>query len=185
MTTDEIELKALMLAGLAGDAAAHRRLLDRLSSRLRAYYKGKLARSGRAAAEAEDLVQEAVLAIHLKRGTYDPGEPLTPWVYAIARYKLIDFLRRTRASRADVPIEEADEVMAHDDHDAAESSYDIRRLMERLTKNMRCAVEAVKLDGLSTAEAARRCGLSESGVKVNVHRGLRTLAALIARESAQ
>jgi RNA polymerase sigma-70 factor (ECF subfamily) len=185
MTTDEVELKALMLASLEGDAAAHRRLLDRLSSRLRAYYKNKLARTAKATAEAEDLVQETVLAIHLKRGTYDAGEPLTPWVYAIARYKLIDFLRRTRASRADVPIEQADEVMAHDDHDAAESSYDIRRLMERLTKNMRCAVEAVKLDGLSIAEAAERCELSESGVKVNVHRGLRTLAALIARESAR
>jgi DNA-directed RNA polymerase specialized sigma24 family protein len=86
--------------------------------------------------------------------------------------------------RADVPIDEADEVMAHDDHEAAESSYDIGRLMERLSKNMRCAVEAVKLDGLSTAEAARKCGLSESGVKVNVHRGLRTLAALIARKNA-
>ena len=97
-------------------------------------------------------VQEAVLAIHLKRNTYDPDEPLTPWVHAIARYKLVDFLRRTRASFADVPIEEADEIMAHDDHDAAESSYDIRRLMERLPKNMQCAVEAVKLDGLSTAD---------------------------------
>ena len=112
MTTDEIELRALMLASLEGDAAAHRVLLDRLSSRLRAYYKGKLARIGEGGAEAEDLVQEAVLAIHLKRSTYDPREPLTPWVYAIARYKLIDFLRRTRASRVDVPIEEADEVMA-------------------------------------------------------------------------
>jgi RNA polymerase sigma-70 factor (ECF subfamily) len=185
MMTDEIELKALMLASQEGDAAAHRMLLDRLSSRLRAYYKSKLARTGKVAADAEDLVQEAVLAIHLKRGTYDPAEPLTPWVYAIARYKLIDFLRRSRVSRANVPIEEADEVMAHDDHDAAESSYDVRRLMERLTKNMRCAVEAVKLDGLSTAEAAKKCGLSESGVKVNVHRGLRTLAALIARENVQ
>ena len=184
MTTDEIELKALMLASLEGDAAAHRVLLDRLSSRLRAYYKDRLARIGKAAAEAEDLVQEAVLAIHLKRATYDPSEPLTPWVYAIARYKLVDFLRRTRASRANVPIEEADEVMAHDDHDATESSYDIRRLMEGLSKNMRCAVEAVKLDGLSTAEAARRCGLSESGVKVNVHRGLKTLATLIAKRNA-
>jgi RNA polymerase sigma-70 factor (ECF subfamily) len=185
MMTDETELKALMLASLGGDAAAHRALLDRLSSRLRAYYKGKLAKLGKAAAEAEDLVQEAVLAIHLKRGTYDAGEPLTPWVHAIARYKLIDYLRRTRASSlADVPIEEADEVMAHDDHNAAESSHDIRRLMERLSKNMRCAVEAVKLDGLSTAEAARRCGLSESGVKVNIHRGLRALAAMIARKNA-
>ena len=74
--------------------------------------------------------------------------------------------------------------MAHDDHDATESSYDIRRLMEGLSKNMRCAVEAVKLDGLSTAEAARRCGLSELGVKVNVHRGLKTLATLIAKRNA-
>ena len=184
MSTDEIELKALMLASQKDDAAAHRVLFDRLSSRLRAYYKDRLARIGKAAAEAEDLVQEAVLAIHLKRATYDPSEPLTPWVYAIARYKLVDFLRRTRASRANVPIEEADEVMAHDDHDATESSYDIRRLMEGLSKNMRCAVEAVKLDGLSTAEAARRCGLSESGVKVNVHRGLKTLATLIAKRNA-
>jgi len=183
MTTTEADLRGLMLAALGGDAASHRTLLDGLSSRLRAYYKGKLARLGRGASEAEDLVQEAVLAIHLNRHTYDPGEPLTPWVHAIARYKLIDFLRRTRASRADVPIEEADEVMAQDDHNAAESSYDVRRLMERLPKNMRCAVEAVKLDGLSTVEAAKRCGLSESGVKVNVHRGLKSLAALIARET--
>jgi RNA polymerase sigma-70 factor (ECF subfamily) len=158
-------------------------LLHRLSGRLRAYFKSKLARIGRVAAETEDLVQEAVLAIHLNRHTYDPGEPLTPWVHAIARYKLIDFLRRSRASFADVPIEEADEIMAHDDHNAAESSYDIRRLMERLPKNMQCAVEAVKLDGLSTAEAAKRCGLSESGVKVSVHRGLRTLAAMISRDT--
>jgi RNA polymerase sigma-70 factor (ECF subfamily) len=183
MATDEIELKALMLASLGGNAASHRMLLARLSGRLRAYYKGKLAGIGKAAAEAEDLVQEAVLAIHLNRHTYDPGEPLTPWVHAIARYKLIDFVRRSRASFADVPIEEADEIMAHDDHNAAESSYDIRRLMERLPKNMQCAVEAVKLDGLSTVEAAKRCGLSESGVKVNVHRGLKSLAALIARET--
>ena len=73
MTTHEIELKALMLASLDGDAAAHRALLERLSSRLRAYYKGKLASVGRGAAEAEDLVQEAVLAVHFKRHTYDPA----------------------------------------------------------------------------------------------------------------
>lgn len=183
MTTHEIELKTLMLASLDGDAASHRALLSRLSSRLRAYFKGKLTRLGRGASEAEDLVQEAVLAIHIKRHTYNPDEPLTPWVHAIARYKLVDFLRRTRASLTDVPIDEADEVMAHDDHSDAESTYDIRRLMERLPKNMQCAIQAVKLDGLSTAEAAQRCGLSVSGVKVNVHRGLKALAVLIAQEA--
>jgi RNA polymerase sigma-70 factor, ECF subfamily len=182
MTTHEIELKALMLASLDGDAASHRALLDRLSRRLRAYYKSKLAGMGRGATEAEDLVQEAVLAIHLKRHTYDPIEPLTPWVHAIARYKLIDFLRRSRTSFAEVSIEEADSMMAHDDNVDAESSYDLRRLMQRLPEKMRCSIEAVKLDGQSIAEAADRCGISESGVKVNIHRGLKTLAALVAQE---
>jgi RNA polymerase sigma-70 factor (ECF subfamily) len=183
MTTLEIELKALMLASLDGNAASHRLLLDRLSRRLRAYYKTKLVAVGRGIAEAEDLVQEAILAIHLKRHTYDSREPLTPWVHAIARYKLIDFLRRNRASLAEMPIDAADEVMAHDDNADAESTYDIRRLMQRLPEGMQCAIEAVKLDGLSVAEAANRCGLSESGVKVNIHRGLKALAALIARET--
>ncbi len=183
MTTDETDLKSLMLAGLDGHAASHRALLGQLSGRLRAYYRGKLARIGRGAGEAEDLVQEAILAIHLKRHTYDPAEPLTPWVHAIARYKLIDFLRRTRTSLADVPIDEADTIAAHDDNVDAESTFDVRRLMERLPKNMRCSIEAVKLDGLSIAEAAKRCGISESGVKMGIHRGLKTLAAMIARET--
>ena len=180
MTTLEAELKALMLASLNGNAASHRSLLDRLSRRLRAYYKAKLTVLGRGTSEAEDLVQEAVLAIHIKRHTYDPGEPLTPWVHAIARYKLIDFLRRNRASLADVPIDEAGEVMADDDNASAESTYDVRRLVARLPKGMQCAIEAVKIEGLSIAEAAKKCGQSESGVKVNIHRGLRALAALIA-----
>src|SRR5216683_1183184 len=183
MTSPELELKVLMLAGLNGDAASHRVLLDRLSRHLRGYYKGKLARIGRGAAEAEDLVQEAVLAIHFKRHTYDPAEPLTPWVHAIARYKLIDFLRRTRTSLDDVPIDEADTMMAHDDNLSAESTRDLEQLMPRLPEKMRCSIVAVKLDGQSIAEAADRCGISESGVKVNIHRGLKTLAALIARET--
>src|SRR5712671_8221199 len=122
-----MELKALMVASLGGDAASYRSLLDRLSRRLRAYYKGKLARFGRGAAEAEDLVQEALLAIHFKRHTYDPAEPLTPWVHAIARYKLIDFLRRTSTSLDDVPIDEADTMMAHDDNLSAESTRDLEQ----------------------------------------------------------
>src|SRR5207253_3169311 len=151
----EAELKSLMIAGLDGDATAHRQLLERLSRLLRGYYKRRLARIGRGATEAEDLMQEALLAIHTRRNTYDPGEPLTPWVHAIARYKLIDHLRRNRASLADVTIDEADEIMADDDHTGAESTYDIRRLLQRLPEGMQCSIQAVKLDGLSVAEAAR------------------------------
>ena len=178
---DEAELKALMIAGLDGNAAAHRALLERLSLRLRGYYKARLARIGRSAAEAEDLVQEALLAIHIQRHTYQRSEPLTPWVYAIARYKLIDHLRHTRATFADLPIEDAIEVMANDDHIAAESAHDLDRLLGRLPEKMQRAIRCVKVDGLSVDEAASRCGMSASAVKVNVHRGLRSLAAVIAR----
>jgi RNA polymerase sigma-70 factor (ECF subfamily) len=183
MTAPETELRKLMLASLDGDAVAHRALLGRLSGHLRAYYRSKLVRAGRSVSDAEDLVQEAVLAIHLKRHTYDPGEPLTPWVHAIARFKLIDFLRRTRRSTADLPIDAADDVTAGDEQSGAESSLDLARLMELLPEKMRCSIVAVKLDGRSVAEAAARCGVSESLVKINIHRGLKRLAASIAKES--
>ncbi len=182
MTTSEMELKALMLASLDGSATSYRSLLERLSSRLRAYYKGKLARVGRGATEAEDLVQEVLLAIHLKRHTYDTGEPFTPWVHTIARYKLIDYLRRTRTA-ASLPLDEGTEAMAQDDHADAESSHDIAKLLGRLPEKVRCSIECVKLEGRSVAEAAERCGISESGVKINIYRGLRTLATFIARET--
>jgi RNA polymerase sigma-70 factor (ECF subfamily) len=182
MPSVESELKNLMVAGLDGDAAAYRSLLARLSQHLRGYYKSRLSRIGRGATEAEDLVQEALLAIHIQRHTYDPAEPLTPWVYAIARYKLIDHLRRTRASLADLPIEVAGDITAQDDHAGAESAYDLHRLLSRLPQKMRRAIECVKLDGLSVAEAAVQCGMSVSAIKVNVHRGLRVLAASIAQE---
>ena len=181
MIKKEVELKALMMASLDGDAVAYRKLLDLLSRHLRAYYKGRLARIARSAAEAEDLVQDALIAIHTRRHTYDPSEPLTPWVHAVARYKLIDHLRQTKASMADVPIEDAGEVTARDDQTKAESTLDLNRLLAQLPDKMQRAIRCVKLDGLSVAEAAARCGMSESAIKVSVHRGLRALAAAIAR----
>jgi RNA polymerase sigma-70 factor (ECF subfamily) len=182
MVANEPELRALMKASLRGDAAAYRYLLSRLSANLRAYYKGRLARIGRSATEAEDLTQEALMAIHTRRHTYDPAEPLMPWVHAIARYKLIDHLRRTRAAMADVPIEDAEEVMAHDDYVATESASDLRKLLNQLPDKMRRAIQSVKLDGLSVAEAASQCGISESDVKVSVHRGLKALITSVARK---
>src|SRR6266568_6394844 len=180
MAANEAELRALMRASLAGDAQAYRTLLDHLSANLRAYYKSRLGRIGRSATEAEDLTQEALMAIHTRRHTYDPAEALT-WVYAIARYKLIDHLRRTRASMTDLPIEDAEEVLAQDDYVGTESANDLTKLLSELPEKMRRAIQAVKLDGLSVVEAASRCGMSESAVKVNVHRGLRALTASIAR----
>lgn len=182
MSIDEQELKALMTAGLDGDAGAYRTLLERISRHLRSYYRTRLSRIGRGSFEAEDLLQDALLALHTRRHTYDRAELFTPWLHAIARYKFIDYLRRTNSSHGDAPIEDAGEITSRADHDEVESSIDVRRLMARLPVNMRQAIQYVKLDGLSVAEAARRSGMSESAVKISIHRGLKALSAAIGPE---
>jgi len=174
--SSEPELRSLMLAGLDGDAAAHKALLTRLSAHLRAYFKTRLERIGTVPADAEDLVQETLIALHTRRHTYDRSQPLTPWVYAIARYRLVDYLRRSRGSAMDVPIEEAEKVLADEDPSSIESSLDLAQLMARLSPKARQAIQFVKLDGLSISEAAARSGMSQSAVKVSVHRGLRALS---------
>jgi RNA polymerase sigma-70 factor (ECF subfamily) len=181
----EAELRALMIAGLEGDAAAHRALLKALSGHLRSYYRNKLGRAGRGSEEAEDLVQEAVMAVHTRRHAYDPAEPLTPWVYAIARYKLIDHLRHSRPRLADVPIEDAAEITAADDRTATESNLDLTKLLAKLPAKLRLAIRYVKIEGLSVVEAAARCGVSESAIKINVHRGLKALSAVISEENSK
>lgn len=183
--SEEVELRRLMMAGLEGDAAAYKALLGRLSGHLRAYFKRHLGRINRGPAEAEDIVQEVLLAVHTRRHTYDPTQLFTPWLYAIARYKFVDHLRRTNARFQDVGIEDAEEVVARDDLAAVESAFDIGKLMGGLSPKMREAVQYVKLDGLSVSEAAARSGMSESAVKVSVHRGLKALARLIGTESRE
>lgn len=178
----EVELRSLMVAALDGDAEAHRQLLSSLGGRLRAYFKSRLKRINRGPVEAEDLVQEVLIAIHMRRHTYDRAQLFTPWVHAIARYKFIDYLRRTRASMNDVAIDSAADVIARDDREAVESGLDVERLLTRVSPKMRQAIQHVKLDGLSVRETARRSGMSESSVKVSVHRGLRTVARLIGRD---
>lgn len=171
MSAIEAELKELMLRGLDGDAAAHRRLLSLLSVRLRAFFRGRL---GGHAADAEDLVQETLMAIHTRRATFDRAQPLEAWVYAIARYKLIDFFRRAKV-RATVPLEAADNVFADSDVESGAAKADLDRLLGALPQRQQDLIRAMKIEGLSVAEAAERSGMSPSAVKVSVHRGLGAL----------
>ncbi len=177
MNASEDRLRDLLVRGLAGDAPAYHAFLKDLSVHLRAFLRRRLTRSPD---EVEDLLQETLLAVHNKRHTYDPGQPLTPWVHAIARYKLIDWLRR-RAGREALndTIDDALEVLAHSDTDAADARRDLAKLLARLPDRQRLPIVHMKLEGLSVAEAARLTGMSESAVKVGVHRGLRVLSAMI------
>src|SRR5487761_829507 len=154
MHADEIELRAPTLAGVGGDAPAHVALLKRLSTRLRAYFKNQLSRIARGPIEAEDLTQETLIAIHTRRHMYDRTQLFTPWVQAIARYRLMDYLRRTRVSARDIPIEELQDVLSAEETAGTDGRLDLESLLAQLPVKMRRAIELVKLKGLTTNEAA-------------------------------
>lgn len=166
-----------MLDGLAGDAASYHAFLKALSAHLRAFLRARLARLPD---EVEDLVQETLLAVHNQRHTYDERQPLTAWVYAIARYKLIDFLRRHgKRDALNDPLDGEAAIFAYSDAEAADARRDLGKLLARLPERQRLPIQHMKLEGLSVVEAARLSGMSEAAVKVGVHRGLKALAAMI------
>ena len=177
MEANEERLRGLLVRGLGGDALAYHDFLKALSSHLRAFLRRRLVQLPD---DVEDLVQESLLAVHNQRHTYDAGQPLTAWVHAIARYKLVDLLRR-RAGRDQLtePLDDENEVFSSADADAAEARRDLGKLLQQLPERQRLPIVHMKLEGLSVVETARLTGMSESAVKVGVHRGLKALAAMI------
>jgi RNA polymerase sigma-70 factor (ECF subfamily) len=177
----EDRLRGQFVQGLDGDAAAYREFLRGLTSHLRGFLRKRLSRLPD---DVEDLVQETLIAIHNQRHTYDREQPLTAWVHAIAKYKVIDLFRR-RSGREEMTetLDEDLEVFASVDNDAAEARRDVAKLLATLPEKQRQAIVCMKIDGLSVIETAKLTGMSESAVKVYVHRGLKALAAQIRGES--
>ena len=180
LNAGEERLRDLLIRGLAGDEPAYHVFLQELSAHLRAFLRRRLVRLPD---EVEDLVQESLLAIHNQRHTYDVGQPLTAWVHAIAKYKLVDLLRRrARQDLLTDPFDDELGLASVAETEATDARRDLGKLLEQLPERQRLPIVHMKLEGLSVAETARLTGMSESAVKVGVHRGLKTLAAIIRGE---
>src|ERR1700754_5331446 len=122
VSATEAELRARFIAGLAGDATSYRRFLDGLSGHLRAYLRRRLPR---AQADVEDILQETLLAVHNARHTYRNDQPLTAWVHAIARYKLMDFFRaHARREALHEPFEDDGHLFVDSDVEPADARRD-------------------------------------------------------------
>jgi len=174
VTATEHDLLALFTAALDGDAAAYQHFLQRLGQLLRGYFRRRLQGLPD---DVEDLVQETLMAVHLQRHTYRRGEPLTAWVHAMARYKLVDlWRRRERHDALNDPLDDDLAVFAVEDREAGETRRDLDQLLAQLPAGQRLAIQHTKIEGLSVREAAARTGMSEASVKVGVHRGLKALA---------
>lgn len=175
MKNREDMLRLLVQRSFDGDQAAYREFLKHLSEVLRTYIRRQLYRVGRAEYDAEDLVQEALFAIHAKWHTYDRDMPVTAWAYTIARYKLIDFLRVTTNGRRDLSLDDIEEIPAGD-HAAIDAAISVKKLVAALPDRLRQSIELVRLKGLSVKEAAVATGMSEAAIKINVHRGVKAIA---------
>jgi RNA polymerase sigma-70 factor (ECF subfamily) len=176
----EARLKALLIKGMAGDAIAYRAFLHDLARHLRGHLRKRIPHLS---SDVEDLIQEILLAVHNARHTYRTDEPLTPWVHAIARYKQMDFFRaRARCESLHDPLDDHADLFAVSDDEPSDARRDIRKLLDHLPEKQRLPIVHVKLEGRSVAETARLTGLSESAVKVGVHRGLKALAARVRNE---
>lgn len=171
----ETALRGLFLRGLDGDAKAYRDFLQQLAAHLRAFLGKRLFGWPD---EVEDLVQECLLAMHNQRHTYQSDQPLTAWVHAIARYKMIDLLR-AKSAREDLhePLDDELAVFAESAEEASDAKRDLGGLLETLPERQRLPIVHVKIEGRSVAETASLTGMSESAVKVGIHRGLKALAA--------
>lgn len=173
----EQRLREQLLQGLGGNALAYQAFLQALSTHLRAYFKKRLHQRPH---DAEDLVQETLIAVHNQRHTYRSDQPLTAWVHAIARYKLVDWWRAHAAKEALTdPIDDELDVFAQSDTEATDAKRDLDKLLDTLPDRQRLPILYVKVEGLSVVEAATRAGMSESAIKIGVHRGLKALAARI------
>ncbi len=174
MKTDDATLARLMAMAQQGDKRAYATLLEEARSWLKSYLRRRVAPD-----HLDDLVQETLVSLHRKLASYDPSRPFHPWLAAIARYRWVDHLRKL--SRGDEPAVEAD-VAVDSDESAITARLSLERLFSQLPDAQARAIELVKVEGYSIAEASHASGQCESLVKVNIHRGLKKLAAMIEKD---
>ncbi|MDH3430901.1 MAG: sigma-70 family RNA polymerase sigma factor [Gammaproteobacteria bacterium] len=178
--SDEHRWSALMVSAQAGDESDYRQLLTELANVIQKFLRSRLGDHH----FIEDCVQEALIAVHQARHTYDPQRPFRPWLFAIVRHKAIDNLRKQRTREKVVDHYKMEqEILSQAGHQSSsEMESPEGRLLASLSTQHREVLVLTKIIGYSIAEAAEKLGISESAVKVRVHRAIRRLQQSLARD---
>lgn len=177
----EAKLKPMWIAANQGDESAYRSALELMAQALRRSFSGRL--RGRAAV-AEELVQEVLLTIHVKRGTYNPAFPVSAWMYGIARHKCADFFRSqgladSLTDSLTDSTENGEDLQIASEECTADTLRDLQTLLNYLPDSQRTAITLAKLEGLTLEEVSDKTGSSIAAVKVQIHRGLTKLAEIV------
>lgn len=175
MVEREREWARLMRAANGGDAAAYGRLLTSLTPVLRAAARRGLSRAGKSPDDAEDIVQDVLLAVHLKRHTWREDAPFGPWVFAITRNKIIDALRR-RGRGVHVPVDDFIDVLRAEPEPETVPAREVDAHLGELPARQRDVLRAIAVESASIKDTAARLAISEGAVRVALHRGLAALS---------
>jgi RNA polymerase sigma-70 factor, ECF subfamily len=172
----EDEWTSLMRLAISGDSAAYQRLLKAVTPVLRAGARRGLARAGQPIDQSEDVVQDILLAVHLKRHTWDANAPFAPWLFAIARNKLVDTMRR-RGRRIFVNIDDFAETIPDEPAAETASANEIAVQLKTLPPRQREVLQSIAVEGASIRDTAAKFAMSEGAVRVALHRALASLTA--------
>lgn len=182
---DHPEWSQWMEAAQGGDAGAYRRLLHAIAPVLRRVAARRL--QGASAADIEDVVQEVLLSVHAVRHTYDPARPFVPWLMAIERHRLGDWIRRSRRRASEITVDSLEETFAdqaaNTEQEEPFDGREIHAAVAGLPKAQRTALDFLKLKEMSLKEAAAQTGMTETALKVATHRGMKTLRRLFGKDA--
>jgi RNA polymerase sigma-70 factor (ECF subfamily) len=165
-----------MRAAITGDEQAYADFLRRTAALVRGFCRRRITPGS---IDPEDVVQETLLAIHIKRHTWRQNDPVTPWVYGIARFKLTDAFRR-RGRRIEVEIAEIAETLAAPEMEPSRS-HEIERALDSLSAGQKAVVSSICVEGQSIGETAEKLTMTEAAVRVALHRGLTAISRRFGR----
>lgn len=175
---DEQRWRQLMIASLQGEKPPYEQLLEEVSDVLDSYLRLKFGQLD----VIEDCVQECLIAIHQARHTYNPKRAFRPWMFTIAKHRAIDILRQ-RNSRIK-SLESTDTInISPADIDNLNSVIDGLRILESLKMSHREAIVLTKYAGMTTLEAAKWVGISESAIKSRLRKGLQIMRKQLEQEA--
>lgn len=172
------EWERLLTAANAGDGAAFARFLTLITPVMRGIIRARAGTMG--SDEHEDILQEVLLAVHLKRGTWQGDRPVRPWLYAVARHKIVDAFRK-RGSAIQVPIEAFEETLPAERSDEPMAARDLSAMLDQIDERSATIVRAIAIEGESAETAGERVGLSAGAARVSMHRAMKRLSALAER----
>ncbi|THD84671.1 sigma-70 family RNA polymerase sigma factor [Aliigemmobacter aestuarii] len=166
---------SLLAEANAGDSRAYTAFLRTITPVLRGIVRAR--GGGLGEAVCEDVLQEVLLAVHLKRHTWQVGSPVRPWLYAIVRYKVVDALR-ARGGKVEVQIEDFGDVLAAEPGPDPTEAADMAKMIGLLDDRSGRLVRMIGIEGASVAEVGKALNMTEGAVRVALHRAFKTLADL-------